>query len=168
MSRAWVSEVHSAKMHFGVWILQPTPYITEKSVNFGAIWANISTLNKHLLQMIIGTGKAWKSNYIHYKVWDELFIRSKLQRLHRWSLGMGKQFHLNTLLGMRLIIHTGIRINPCYVFFVVDEVPHENSTIWALGISTITAILEQKLYLLRQFRAEVVNVNTGLIIVFGD
>ena len=117
MSRAWVSDFHSAKMHFGVWILQPTPYITEKSVNFGAIWANIYTLNKHLLQMIIGTGKAWKSNYIHYKVWDELFIRYKLQRLHRWSLGMGKQFHLNTLLGMRLIIHTGIRINPCYVFF---------------------------------------------------
>ena len=36
---------------------------------------------------------AWKNNYIHYKVWDEInHPFPKLQRLHLWRLGMDKFF----------------------------------------------------------------------------
>ena len=43
-----------------------------------ATWINFN-LNLHI------------SNYIHYKVWDEItYSIPKLQQLHRWSLGMDK------------------------------------------------------------------------------
>ena len=49
-----------------------------------------------LLKLIIANMDKWLipariTNYIHYKVWDEIFSSiPKLQRLHRWSLGMDK------------------------------------------------------------------------------
>ena len=48
------------------------------------------------------------SNYIHYKVWDDITYP-----LHRWSLGMDKKFHPNILLAVRLLIHVGIKVKPC-------------------------------------------------------
>ena len=44
--------------------------------------------------------------------WNYLSI-PKLQRLHRWSLGMDKLFCPTFLLGMWLITYAGIKVNPC-------------------------------------------------------
>ena len=37
----------------------------------------------------------------------------KIKRLYRVSLGLDKYFHRHTLLGMRLFIHAGVKVNPC-------------------------------------------------------
>ena len=52
----------------------------------------------------------WISNYIHHKGWDEL-THSKLQRLHRWSLGTEKQFHSKLYWACDYLFMLGFQLN---------------------------------------------------------
>ena len=50
----------------------------------------------------------WISNYIHYKVWDEItYPIPEIQQLHHWISGWIINF-IYILLGVRLLIQAGI------------------------------------------------------------
>ena len=55
------------------------------------------------------------NNYTHYKAWDKIMYQlSNLNdATNRWSLGIDKKFSSHILLGMWLLIHAGIEVNPC-------------------------------------------------------
>ena len=65
--------------------------------NIRALWAgDIEVLRCRvaLCPLLLTSVPAWISNRTHSKVWNEMYIYiPKLQRLHRWSLGMDKLFH---------------------------------------------------------------------------
>ena len=55
---------------------------------------------------------AWISNDMHYKLWDKLLIHSQTSMVQPLKFGMGKEFHPTFLLGMWLLIHASIKVNP--------------------------------------------------------
>ena len=57
---------------------------------------------KHGLTLI----PAWISNYIHYKVWDEIIYPFL-------NFNGATVISTHTLQGMWLLIHAGIKVKPC-------------------------------------------------------
>ena len=52
------------------------------------------------------------SNYIYYKVWDEILVHSQTSAVPLLKFGHGKVILSHTLLGMWLVIHAEIKVNP--------------------------------------------------------
>ena len=56
---------------------------------------------------------AWISNYIHYKVWDEINYLFQTSTVEPLKCGKGYVISSHTLIGMWSLIHVGIKVNPC-------------------------------------------------------
>ena len=69
-----------------------------------------SPFYKHGLTLV----PVWINNYIHYKVWDEITYVSQTSVMQPLKFGNGYVISSDTLLTMRLLIHAGIKVNPCY------------------------------------------------------
>ena len=56
----------------------------------------------------------WISNYIHYNVWHEIiYSHSQTSTVKVFKFGNRYKISFHTCLGIWLLIHVGIKVNPC-------------------------------------------------------
>ena len=76
------------------------------------IWTNADPVHWRIHTALEGDEliKTWISNYIHYKMWDESLIHSKISTAQPLKFGYGDVISSHTLQYMRLLIMLGLKL----------------------------------------------------------